>query len=462
MDELKEEISNKLLIYQRNHTKSLIKVINENKSCLDASDTGTGKTYCAIALCAQLKYNPIILCPKSVIYTWKNVCEFFNINPKMIVNYETIRMGKYYDNKYKRIKCPYIEFGENEDNKEYYKWKKLDDNDIFIFDEVHRCQDIRTYTGKLLYGAKTTTNNPILILSATLADLPKKFNLFFYILNFISPEEVKNKRITYEKYIEIMESWLERDKKPFVRIHNMLYPERASRMRIDALGSLFPETQIVATPYTIGREREKEIEKEYNIIAGELDKLQDKKFKDKANILVRIMRGHQKIELLKIPIFVELANDFLEAGVSVVIFVNFTQTLKTLSKMLNTECLIYGEQTGIQRENNINDFQSNKSKIIICNIKAGSVGLSLHDIHGGHRRASLISPTFNAIEIVQALGRIHRAGGKSKSLQRIIYCANTVEEKIAEKIRKKLGNINSLNNGDLDFTNIIFERDRRN
>jgi len=59
--------------------------------------------------------------------------------------------------------------------------------------------------------------------------------------------------------------------------------------------------------------------------------------------------------------------------------------------------------------------------------------------------------------LVQALGRIHRAGGKTKSLQRIIYVANTVEERIAEKLKIKLKNINSINNGDLDLTNIEFE-----
>jgi len=55
------------------------------------------------------------------------------------------------------------------------------------------------------------------------------------------------------------------------------------------------------------------------------------------------------------------------------------------------------------------------------------------------------------------LNRIHRAGGKTKSLQRIIYTANTIEEQIADKLKIKLNNINSINNGDLDLTNIEFE-----
>ena len=182
---------------------------------------------------------------------------------------------------------------------------------------------------------------------------------------------------------------------------------------------------------------------------------------DTTNILFKLLRSQQKIELLKIPLFIQLTNDFIENNYSVVIFVNFTQTLESLSDQLYTDCVIYGQQTAEVRQINIEKFMENKSKIIICNIKAGGVGISLHDKYGNYPRVSLISPTWSSIDLQQALGRIHRAGGKSKSLQRILYVANTVEEKIADKLQNKLKEINTLNNGDLDLTNIIYERERK-
>ena len=119
------------------------------------------------------------------------------------------------------------------------------------------------------------------------------------------------------------------------------------------------------------------------------------------------------------------------------IFVNFTQTLKTLQEMLHIDSVVYGEQDYDDRLRIIEEFQDNKTRIIILNIKAGGVGISLHDIAGGHPRVSLISPTWSSLDLVQALGRIHRAGGKTKSLQRIIYTADTVEERIADKLKIK-------------------------
>ena len=460
----KNIIYKKLLEYQQEHVNNIIRIITNNKTCLDASDTGTGKTYCAMAACALLNIRPLIICPKSVISTWTTVSNYFEIKNPIIVNYETIKRGKIYKNMETKIKADFIKiYRDNKNNIEkiefdlqHSKIIKSTDSILFIFDEVHRCSNLESDNCKLLLAAKDTNKN-ILLLSATISDFPDKFKPFFYILNFINPEQVKEKNIDYKKYIKIVESWISRDYKPMVRIYNMLYPERATRIRIDVLGDMFPDTQITAIPYTLSKKRAEEIEKEYKKLATELDEIKSKKNNDKINPLTLTLRAHQKIEILKIPTFIELANDFIQNNYSVVIFVNFTQTLKTIADLLHTNSIVYGEQDYNDRIKIIEDFQSNKTNIIILNIKAGGIGISLHDIYGGHPRVSLISPTWSSLDLVQALGRIHRAGGKTKSLQRIIYTANTIEERIAEKIKIKLKNINSINNGDLDLTNIKFE-----
>ena len=66
-------MENKLLDYQNPHLESLIKIYNNHHRILDTSDTGTGKTYVAIALCLVLNMKPFIICPKSVLGGWKEV-----------------------------------------------------------------------------------------------------------------------------------------------------------------------------------------------------------------------------------------------------------------------------------------------------------------------------------------------------------------------------------------------------
>ena len=260
-----EKIKNKLLTYQIQHTENIVRVIKDNNACLDASDTGTGKTYCAIAACHILKLSPIIICPKTVINTWKTVCKYFNINSEIIINYESLKTGNNYD-KFKRIE---------QDKKISFQFEKVPST-IFIFDEAHRCVNLDTENSSMLFAAKATSL-PILLLSATIADFPEKFKPFFYILNFIEQEQVNKLNMNITKYLRIVDEWIFRDKRPMVRIHTMLYPKRASRMRIDILGDLFPQTQITATPYTLDEKRTKEIEKEYKKVQIELDEIKSKK-----------------------------------------------------------------------------------------------------------------------------------------------------------------------------------------
>jgi superfamily II DNA or RNA helicase len=135
---------------------------------------------------------------------------------------------------------------------------------------------------------------------------------------------------------------------------------------------------------------------------------------------------------------------------SAAIFVNFSETVRALSKRLDTNCVVWGENKGSERERHISDFQSDKKRVIIINIKAGGAGLSLHDLNGNYPRISLISPTPSAVDLRQALGRVWR---KTKSLQKIIFAANTVEEEVCEKVKLKLSSLDTINDGDVSLGN---------
>lgn len=161
------------------------------------------------------------------------------------------------------------------------------------------------------------------------------------------------------------------------------------------------------------------------------------------------MYARQEIEILKIPTFIDLAKEHLKENKSVVIFVNFTETLKSLAEKLNTKCLIYGEQTMEERDINIASFNADKEHICICNIRSGGTGISLNDLHGNFPRVSLISPTWSAQDLVQCLGRIYRAKTKTKVMQRIIFCKGTVEEQVRKNVAEKINNIGLLNDGDM-------------
>jgi superfamily II DNA or RNA helicase len=235
-------------------------------------------------------------------------------------------------------------------------------------------------------------------------------------------------------------------KSPLKILHEFIYPQYGSRMRISDIGDLFPSNKIIADTYSMGDDVAKEIQKQYELINIVSTDARNKELASNCK-LTQMLRAWQRIEVLKIPTMLEMTKDSLESGLSVVIFVNFHDTMNILMEKLGTTCAIHGKQTAKERETNIDNFQSNKESLIICQIKSGGVGISLHDIHGGHPRISLISPSWSAQDLAQALGRIHRANGKTKCIQKIVYCADTVEEDICKAIQDKLDNYARINDG---------------
>ena len=83
------------------------------------------------------------------------------------------------------------------------------------------------------------------------------------------------------------------------------------------------------------------------------------------------------------------------------------------------------------------------------NAATGGTGISLHDIKGDRPRLSLISPSFNAKEFAQVLGRIHRNGAKSDALQKVLLSHNSIEEYVMKAIAKKLEAMDTIHHSNI-------------
>ena len=440
-----------LFEYQITHCEQLIQSIDQEKRALDASDTGTGKTYVAAALCKTKNLHPIVICPKSVIPDWITVLKSTQVMPYSIANYELIKNCRHYSGyDTTPTRSPFITRRKKEGTgivvvsksgakkKKKTKWMytwNFPRNSILIFDESHRCKNVKTINSELLFTA-THYNVPILMLSATACDTPENFKLFGYVLGLYD---------SLSKGIDYIKQLSEGEFHPMKGVHDKIFPKFASRMRKSSLAGIFPENTVIAKCYDM--QCAGELQEQYKIIENAVNRLQREE--DLSTGLAVIVKARMRIEMLKVPTFVKFAKEEREKNNSVAIFVNFTQTLLTLSEQLDTTCLIYGQQTMDTRTANIKAYNEDKERIIICNTKAGGVGVSLHDQIGNHKRISIISPSWSAQDVLQALGRIHRANGKTEVKQHIIYCKGTVEESICKNMCEKIGNIAALNDGEM-------------
>ena len=352
-----EEITKKLLSYQVAHVFQLMECLKIRNRVLDASDTGTGKTYCAIALCALLKLTPLIVCPKSVITNWTSVAKEFRIKCLGISNYEMLKNGNYYTENYEKVKCPYMDIEgkietekdlvkEDEDfininvkqdiekpikkiKKEQVKFREpkkieykfyLPSDCLVIFDEAHRCKNWASKTSEMLL-AINKSQCKIMMLSATLTDKIDCFKPFGVVLDFYKTLEgykpwIRAKEIIgavkYRTYSE--------EKKRLDIIHSAIFPQYGSRLKISELGNLFPSNNITSNAYYL--ENHEEIDKLYKEINYEMKLLKDRE-KITRMPLAEFILIRMRIEMLKVTLFMDLAQEGIDSNYSVVIFVNY-------------------------------------------------------------------------------------------------------------------------------------------
>ena len=235
-------------------------------------------------------------------------------------------------------------------------------------------------------------------------------------------------------------------------IHRAIFPTRGSRIRVADLGSRFPSTEVIAEAYDMDAteaDTGMSIAEIYVEMHKAIAKLEASERRDKgACILTEQLRARQRIELLKVPLLEAMANDAIDEGMSVVVVLNFEDSVQELAKRLHTQNTITGKDKPGARQRLIDRFNSDDENKIVMNIRCGGVGITLKRKPTSTPTLVLISPSYSGIDLKQALGRCHRAGG-SRSIQRIVFAAGTIEEKACGKVRNKIARIDMINDAEL-------------
>lgn len=432
----------KLLPHQVAHAGRIEDSIRRNGVASDQSDPGLGKTAVASAVAQRLGAPVVLVAPKPTLPAWRRFFDGFGVCALGLVNYEVLKTGNSGLGRY--------EHGQ-------FLWSVPADAFV-IFDEVGRCKGRSTQNAEMLIAAKRQRLK-ILMLSATAASNPLEMRAFGYALGLHGlhnywPWAISNGcrkgrfGFEYTGGVEALE-----------RLHHTIFEERrlGSRMRISEVPD-FPHTQVCSESIETGYASE--IQSIYDQMARDLSQATaeaDEELLEEiaghlqakaATHLTIHLRARQTIEAMKVEALCSLARDGMAEGLAVAIFVNFEESLRAIADRFKTASVISGGQDDADRQRVIDAFQANTSRLVVCNLRAGGIGISLHDPSGTIPRLSLISPTFSAADLRQALGRVHRMGG-ARSIQKILFAAGTVEERACEAVASKLAQIDALNDGDL-------------
>lgn len=433
--------------------------LQKHGSALDASDTGTGKTWKATTLVRGYGARALVICPLSLRSTWENVAWQLGVSLDTI-NYEQIRTGRTPWGSWDVLRTM-------ANGKKVYRfiWSKIPD--LLLVDEVHRCRSYDSDNSRVLLGA-SRSRIPTLMLSATPAQSPLEMRAIGVTLGLFADSDFwKWCRChgcrpaffgglefvgIYRKVPGRRAQQIQSPEQVMQGLQRQIFPEHGSRVRIEALGDQFPRTQVTADLFQCDTDRINQLYEQMQQAIDDLRKVAETD-KDPNHPLTRILRARQEIELLKVPVFEELTRDALDQGHHVILFLNFLDTIASLKRRLRTlhPGVITGEDTGEDRKAVIERFQNDKTPVLIANTECAGLGLDMHDVRGEFPRRVFHSPGLSALSFRQAVGRTERDGARSSSIQTVVCAAGTYEERAWQIINQKSNRLSSLVDGDLNL-----------
>jgi hypothetical protein len=443
-----------LLPPQREHAVSLLNSLYINGVACDQSETGTGKTYVAAWLAKNLNSPVVIVCPKVVIPSWTKVLSYFGIKAHCLINYEKLMRGN----------TEHLNFKDGKDNGPSDYVINFPKNSLVILDEVHKCKSATSKNSDFLIKLKMDGYKSLL-LSATSATNPLEMKAFGFATTL-------HNLVSYRQFITSSGAYAgryggyqidlqsQRTIEAMSNIHNTLFNlyKVSSRMTRKMFDKIFPDNHVMADCFDMGTNTDK-INRVYLQMEAEMAALEESSINYSQHHFAIMTKARRMAELLKVPTIVEMIEDWYDEGISPVVFVNFTDTVEAIEKQLakNSKfdgkiARIVGGQSDKVRQNDIELFQSDVKRIMIANLAAGNAGVSLHDLNGNFARGSIISPSYSAINLLQALGRIHRAEGKTTCIQKVMFAAGTIEVEACKRVQCKLNNLECLNDGDLTYS----------
>ncbi len=412
---------------QRSSVDFILQSLVRCRSALDSSHTGVGKTVIACHVAKESQLPVAVICPKIVIPHWERELAEVGVTPIFVTNYEKLKRGN----------SSLAKVG-----KKLFRWQ-LPQETLLIWDECHKCKSPFSQNAQMLVAAKQAGLYNLL-LSATACQDPTEMRAIGFALDLHSLNKPVGKKKSWFSWMmqygckqDHWKNWVAGPLSKLSELNKELYGVNCVKLTPSDLPSAFTDNHVITEPLAFsGLSDIAKFYKQHGVTPEIVERFVEDGGAS-PHILVEILRARQLAEAAKVPDIISMIEDANGEGYSVAVFVNFVDTVKALAAAFPDASCIVGGQSAMVREDNVQRFQTNQTRVILCNIAAGGVGVSLHDEYGGHPRMSLISPTFNPKEYVQTLGRIHRANAKSPSIQRVLVASKTIEEKVLTALEVK-------------------------
>jgi len=151
----------------------------------------------------------------------------------------------------------------------------------------------------------------------------------------------------------------------------------------------------------------------------------------------------------------EFTDEILDSGEKLVLFCWHLEIVDELKKLYPAAVTITGRDSMDQRQRNIDAFQNDiKCQLIICNIKAAGVGITLT----ASSRVGFVEYPWSPADVDQCIDRTHRIGQLNNVMATFFLGGNTIDEQMYEIINEKRAISNAIMGASEDVPMVVLDK----
>lgn len=420
----------------------------ELKRFMNCDEQGLGKTLQSIAtlyaahLNGEKVFPCLVICPASTKINWKREWEMWTDRKAMLLEnrikdswqrYYEINMADVFITNYESLKKYFVNYmppkGQRKKSTDIKMDPRVDLIKSVVVDESHRCKDVKTQQAQITLQISLKKEWVILLTGTPVVNKP--IDLFPQLGILGRLNQFGGIRGYKERYCEggrgasnLKELNYQLNKHCFFR-----------REKKDVAKDL-PEKQrqtilcdiTTREPYNRARDKFALYLKEQ----GCDDKAIAKKLR--GEILAKMMELKKISAYGKLNEAKEFIHQVVDSGEKLIVFVWHTIMVQELLKEFPSAVTVTGKDNQMQKQDSIDSFQNNENtKLIICNIKAAGVGITLT----ASSRVAFIEYPWTYADCVQCEDRAHRIGQSNNVMCTYFLGQNTIDEDLYQMIQDK-------------------------
>lgn len=320
-----------------------------------------------------------------------------------------------------------------------YKLLAADESQALIHETSKRTKAVK-YLSKGI-------DKVIMITATPLTSRPK--NMYMQ-LNMIDPEMFGNRTRFIDKYCAGKKDASGNGCSNPEELHEILSKSFLIRRTKDEVMDQLPSKMYQVIPVQISKEYRDKYEFAKKDLVGYIKENYGSAAANRARFgetMVKMEHLKQIAVEAKLEDSIEYVNTIIDSGEPVVLFVTHKFVVEKLMEAFGNIALkIDGSLSVKQKQANVDRFQTDeKIMVMVCNIEAGSTGITL--TRANH--CVFIQFPWTPHSLIQGFGRIDRVGQKSKSLSfHYIVADDTIDQTICNILDRKARIIGEIMDGD--------------